>query len=82
MLEDAEKEVHMLEQEARRALEENKRYCKSSTLYICTIICSLSNLCSFFILRAQDELQNVPAIIVQGYSSMQSESQDYIGIRV
>lgn len=27
-LEDAEKEVCMLEQEARRALEENKRYCK------------------------------------------------------
>lgn len=27
-LEDAEKEVSRLEQEARRALEENKRYCK------------------------------------------------------
>lgn len=91
MLEDAEKEVHMVEQEARRALEENNRYCmhlversiQSSTLYSCTILRSLSNSCSFFfILRARDELQNVPAIMVQEYSSMQSESQDYIGIRV
>lgn len=41
-LEDAEEEVFRLEQEARGALEENKRYCKDLSnkrkhIFLCTV---------------------------------------------
>lgn len=91
-LEDAEKEVCMLEQEARGALEENKRYCKHLSnktktkkytyFYILNILSSWSKVCSIFNLRVRNELQNVPAIRGPEDSGMQSKSQVYIGIRI
>lgn len=53
-LDDAEEEVHRLEQEAQRALEENKRYCKdmaakSKVHAVCLyIVHSLVRACVFF----------------------------------
>lgn len=82
-LEDAEKEVCRLEQEARRALEENKRYCKDlstkKSIYNYILCHYFKHICSFFNLRVQNESQNVPAIIGPEDSNMKSKSQDCIG---